>query len=94
MKKSLQMGSAFIGIIVGAGFASGQEILQYFTSFGYMGIVAALISNVFFAYLGMNLTRLGSKMQTTSHKEVIYGISGIFLVGAIIYASFKNTLNI
>jgi len=76
MKKSLQMGSAFIGIIVGAGFASGQEILQYFTSFGSMGLIAAFVSTVLFAYLGMNLTRLGSRMQTTSHKEVVYGISG------------------
>ncbi|HSI67784.1 MAG TPA: hypothetical protein VK947_10230 [Planococcus sp. (in: firmicutes)] len=76
MKNSLKMGSAFIGIIVGAGFASGQEILQYFTSFGYLGIIGALISTALFAYLGMNLTRLGSRMQTTSHKEVVYGISG------------------
>lgn len=76
MKKSLKMGSAFIGIIVGAGFASGQEIMQYFTSFGILGIVIALISTVLFAYLGMNLTRLGSRMQKTSHKEVVYGISG------------------
>lgn len=83
MKKSLKMGSAFIGIIVGAGFASGQEILQYFTSFGIMGILAALISTVMFAYLGMSLTRLGSRMQKTSHKEVIYGISGR-LLGAIV----------
>jgi len=83
MKKSLQMGSAFIGIIVGAGFASGQEILQYFTSFGTMGLIAALISTVLFAYLGMNLTRLGSRMQTTSHKEVVYGMSGKF-VGRIV----------
>ncbi|CEG24189.1 hypothetical protein BN1080_03209 [Planococcus massiliensis] len=79
MKKSLKMGSAFIGIIVGAGFASGQEILQYFTSFGMMGIFAALISTALFAYLGMNLTRLGSRMQQPSHKEVIYGISGKIL---------------
>lgn len=79
MKKSLKMGSAFIGIIVGAGFASGQEILQYFTSFGIMGILAAFISTVMFAYLGMSLTRLGSRMQKTSHKEVIYGISGKIL---------------
>lgn len=76
MIKSLKMGSAFIGIIVGAGFASGQEILQYFTSFGYLGIIGALISTALFGYLGMNLTRLGSMMQTTSHREVIYGISG------------------
>ena len=83
MKKSLKMGSAFIGIIVGAGFASGQEILQYFTSFGIIGIIGALIATVLFAYLGMNLTRLGSRMQKTSHKEAIYGISGR-LVGVIV----------
>jgi len=28
MKKSWQIGGAFVGLIVGAGFASGQEILQ------------------------------------------------------------------
>ncbi|TWT02390.1 hypothetical protein [Planomicrobium sp. CPCC 101079] len=76
MKNSIKMGSAFIGIIVGAGFASGQEILQYFTSFGMMGIIIAGIATALFAYLGMNLTLLGSRMQTTSHKEVVYGISG------------------
>lgn len=77
------MGSAFIGIIVGAGFASGQEILQYFTSFGMMGIAAAIVSTALFAYIGMTLTRLGSRLRTTSHKEVIYKISGRFL-GTII----------
>lgn len=34
MKKSFQIGSAFVGLIIGAGFASGQEVMQYFTSFG------------------------------------------------------------
>ncbi|QBP42375.1 YkvI family membrane protein [Paenisporosarcina antarctica] len=91
MKKSLQMGSAFIGIVVGAGFASGQEILQYFTSFGYMGLVGALISAALFGYLGMNLTRLGSRMQTTSHKEVVYGISGKF-IGRIVDSIIILTL--
>lgn len=83
MIKIMKMGSAFIGIIVGAGFASGQEILQYFTSFGMMGIAAAIVSTALFAYIGMALTRLGSRLRTTSHKEVIYKISGRFL-GTII----------
>ena len=56
MKKIFQIGSAFIGIIVGAGFASGQEILQYFTSFGHLGTVAAILATALFAYLGMTLT--------------------------------------
>ncbi len=87
MKKSLKIGSAFIGIIVGAGFASGQEILQYFTSFGYLGILAAILATALFAYMGMSLTRLGSRMQTTSHKDVLYGIGGKyggFIMDAII----------
>ena len=79
MLRILKIGSAFIGIIVGAGFASGQEILQYFTSFGYMGIVGALLSTALFAYLGMTLTKLGSRLQTTSHKDAIYKISGKYL---------------
>ncbi|MFC5588031.1 hypothetical protein ACFPRA_03880 [Sporosarcina soli] len=79
MGKILKMGSAFIGIIVGAGFASGQEILQYFTSFGMLGIAGAIVSTALFAYLGMTLTRIGSRMRTISHKEAIYKISGRYL---------------
>lgn len=83
MRKSLKMGSAFIGIIVGAGFASGQEILQYFTSYGVMGTIAAILATALFAYLGMSLTRLGSRMQTTSHKEAIFGVSGK-IIGSLV----------
>ncbi|WP_019377397.1 hypothetical protein [Virgibacillus halodenitrificans] len=75
MKKILKIGSAFIGIIVGAGFASGQEVLQYFTSFGLIGTLGAIVATALFAYLGMTLTRLGSRLQTTSHKDAIYEVS-------------------
>src|SRR5690606_20365365 len=76
MIRSLKIGSAFIGIIVGAGFASGQEILQYFTSFGIPGIFAAILATALFAYMGMSLTRIGSRLQTTSHKDALYKIGG------------------
>src|SRR5699024_2997399 len=91
MLRVFKIGSAFIGIIVGAGFASGQEILQYFTSFGYWGTVGALLSTVLFAYLGMTLTRVGSKLQTSSHKEAIYKISGKYL-GILVDAVIVITL--
>ena len=85
MKNIFKIASAFMGIIIGAGFASGQEILQYFTSFGIKGTIGAAISVVLFGYLGMILTKLGSRLQTDSHKEVIYKISGRYL-GVIIDA--------
>ncbi|WP_164670750.1 YkvI family membrane protein [Virgibacillus doumboii] len=84
MKRILQIGSAFMGVIVGAGLASGQEILQYFTSFGYMGIFGAIISTALFAYLGFTLTKLGSRMKATSHKEAIYKVSGNKWLGLIV----------
>ncbi|AOV07472.1 hypothetical protein BI350_07910 [Sporosarcina ureilytica] len=72
MKRSFQIGGAFIGVIVGAGFASGQEILQFFSSFGLIGIAGALVATGLFAFIGMNLTQLGSRLQTNSHQSVIY----------------------
>ncbi|MFF5995215.1 hypothetical protein AAGS61_10715 [Lysinibacillus sp. KU-BSD001] len=79
MKKSFQIGGAFVGLIVGAGFASGQEIMQYFTSFGLMGMMGAIVATVIFAFLGMTLAQLGSDLQTTSHKEGIYYIGGRYM---------------
>ncbi|MGG1663612.1 YkvI family membrane protein [Brevibacillus sp. NRS-1366] len=79
MKQSIQIAGAFIGLIVGAGFASGQEILQFFTSFGWVSIISTIVATVLFSFLGMNLTQLGSRLQTKSHKDVIYYISGPYL---------------
>lgn len=83
MKRSIQMAGAFVGLIVGAGFASGQEILQYFTSFGYWGIAGGVVATALFAFLGMTLAQLGSQLKTTSHKGVIYHIGGRY-IGAIL----------
>ncbi len=84
MKRIILIACAFIGVIVGAGFASGQEVLQYFTSFGIMGIFGAIITTALFAYVGMMLVWLGSKMKTDSHKEVIHKITGRSIIGVIV----------
>lgn len=53
--------------------------MQYFTSFGLMGIVGAIVATILFAILGMTLAQLGSDLQTTSHKEGIYYIGGRYI---------------
>lgn len=89
MKKSLQIAGAYIGLIVGAGFASGQEVLQFFTSFGWYGILGTIIATFLFAFLGMQIMQLGSHLQTTSHKEVVYKICGKYIgVGVDILVTF------
>ena len=83
MKRSLQIGSAFVGLIVGAGFASGQEVMQYFTSFGVWGLVGAILATFLFMFLGYTFAQIGSDIQSGSHKGVIYYIGGPY-VGAIL----------
>lgn len=83
MFKVMSIAFAFIGAIVGAGFASGQEIMQYFNSFGYWGLGGALVSMALFAYIGYMMLKMGSRLQATSHHDAIYKLSGKFL-GTII----------
>lgn len=83
MFQVIRIASAFIGIIVGAGFASGQEILQYFTSFGHWGTFGAIVSTALFAYVGMTLVNIGSRLKTINHKEAIFELSGKY-IGTIV----------
>lgn len=45
---SCKIAAIFIGTFVGAGFASGQEILQYFAVYGEKGLFGAIISGIIF----------------------------------------------
>ncbi len=76
MKDSLRIGLAFVGLVVGGGFASGQEMMQFFTSFGLYSLFGILLATVGFAFLGMNLAQIGYRLSTTSHKEVVHFLSG------------------
>lgn len=78
MKKSIQIAGAFVSLVVGAGFASGQEIMQYFTSFGMMSVFGCIVAAIIFTMLGMTLAQIGADLQTTSHKEGIQFIGGRF----------------
>ena len=40
IRETLKIAFAFVGVIVGAGFASGQEVMQYFVGFGLDGLWA------------------------------------------------------
>ncbi|MHA6160903.1 YkvI family membrane protein [Pseudomonas sichuanensis] len=76
MQEQLKIAGAFVGVIVGAGFASGRELLLFFVDFGIWGMLGALVSAALFTFLGMALAGLGNRLQATSHKQVIQAICG------------------
>lgn len=52
-KSAYTLASVFIGTVIGAGFASGQEILQFFGTYGMKGILGVFIITILFMLLGM-----------------------------------------
>lgn len=71
MKSIVKVAVTYIGTVIGAGFASGQEILRFFTLFGLQGIWGLVFCTVLFAFLGVLLLFLGHRLNATSYREII-----------------------
>jgi uncharacterized membrane protein YkvI len=73
---SLKIAGTYIGIVVGAGFATGQEVLQFFFKFGVMGIAGLFLSTFLFVVFGYIVMELGNRLHARSHLEIIKCASG------------------
>jgi uncharacterized membrane protein YkvI len=78
-----KVASAYIGTVVGAGFASGQEVLQFFGYFGFWGLAGLMTATVLFAYFGYIIIKLGAELNADSHLPVIKYAGGKW-IGTII----------
>ncbi len=45
----------YVGTVIGAGFASGQEVLQFFGKYGYKGIPGVIVITILFSLLGASV---------------------------------------
>ena len=66
----------YIGTVIGAGFASGQEILQFFISYGSMGLWGVLITTVLFSYLGMVIMYLSVELKSGNYQQLLPYLMG------------------
>lgn len=68
--------SAYIGAVIGAGFASGQEIMQFFILHGNSGLIGAALAAALFAYLGGLVMYLAITMHSGSYKKLFCYLLG------------------
>lgn len=68
--RSMQIGAAYVGAVVGAGFASGQEIVQFFLVFGVEGLWGLALLGIIFAALGMAVLFLVEKYRVETYQEM------------------------
>ena len=62
--KAFSIAMAFAGTIIGAGFASGQELMQFFGNFGMMGILGSVVAVLFFAGYAYVVMKLAKEKET------------------------------
>ncbi|GAB6179196.1 membrane protein [Desulfotomaculum defluvii] len=67
----IRLVATYMGAIIGAGFASGQEILQFFILFGYKGLFGVMVATVFFVYLGAMVLRLSVQLRARNYQELL-----------------------
>lgn len=68
--KSLQIAFTYAGTIVGAGFATGQEILQFFTRFGAAATMTIGLAGFLFIWLGTRLMLLARSIGAVSYEDL------------------------
>jgi uncharacterized membrane protein YkvI len=66
----LQIAFTYIGTIVGAGFASGQEILQFFTQYGRLGTVTIIFSSLMMVWLGTKMMLTAKDIGAKSYEDM------------------------
>lgn len=64
------MGGAFIGLLIGSGFTTGQEIMQYFVSYWYWGVAAVALMFLLFVYVGLSFVAVGYEQQFEEPKNI------------------------
>lgn len=104
--RSVKIALAFVGLLVGAGFATGAEVIQYFVGFGWIGILGAGLAGVLVALGGAVILQLGSVFLAADHKVVFRSVSHpvmarildvtvtvtLFAIGFVMLAGAGSTL--
>lgn len=104
----IKLAGAFCAFLIGAGFATGQEIMQYFTNYGLAkGIGVMIVNCVLGAWTAAAIMNLGNESKDeqglNSYKNLCGKYVGIFLSWfipvfmfltlVIMIAGFGSTLN-
>lgn len=103
----LKIAFAYIGVIIGAGLSSGQDILQYFLCFGKIGLVGVFLLGVLNVIFGRIMVTFGCYYRADNHEEVFSQITypiftrlldivlviGSFVMGFVMVAGAGSNLN-
>ena len=68
--RTITYGGAFIAFLIGSGFATGQEVIQYFSGYGYLGLLGVLMVFLMFLYVGVDFVLAGYNNRFHKGSEI------------------------
>ncbi|MEQ8201088.1 MAG: hypothetical protein ABRQ24_06685 [Syntrophomonadaceae bacterium] len=76
IKYRLMIVMGYLGAVIGAGFASGQEIVQFFVHYGHYGIYATAVAALMFAACGSRLLYLAHAQRASNYQDILNHLLG------------------
>ncbi|OCA85629.1 hypothetical protein A8F94_12165 [Bacillus sp. FJAT-27225] len=80
---AFQIAAVYVGTVVGAGFATGREIVEFFTRYGFIGFLGILVSGYLLVAMGSKLMRLAAHAKTETYEEFNEYLFGPFAAKVI-----------
>lgn len=59
----------YLGTLVGAGFATGREVLRFFAAYGSWGLGGTLLAGVLFALAGAAVAQIAGRVGARNYRE-------------------------
>lgn len=73
---SFKIGLIIVGTTIGAGFASGREIWEFFSSYGYQSMQGIILSIILFGISSVFILWISFKHKTTNYYDVLNILMG------------------
>src|SRR5690554_6129800 len=70
-KDDIKLAFTYVGALVGAGFASGQELVRFFVRFGTYGLWGIVFAGISFALMGALVILLTNKIQANDYSMLL-----------------------
>ena len=95
MHNILKVTFVIVGTIIGAGFASGQEILSFFNKYGTYGLIGLILSLSLIAFIIYKTLKINLENNIDTYQKFIENIiPNKFKENKIVVFTINNIINI
>ncbi len=85
---AIQIAAVYVGTVVGAGFATGREIVEFFTKYGFYGFLGIFLAGLLFIVFGTKVMLLSIQIKAQSYQELnryLFGEKWSFYINSLFF---------